>query len=147
MPFGTVKSVANAEGQQMDEGHDGDASDNDDDVGETKIVPGAHLIFVVFDIIYLDGPGAFDVVKAALDKHPIGNFTEEKVGSICHVPLLLRRDILSKVCNWVDTRFIMVQVRAPRPCQYVRDDATFLTSSFRVFRTRTHRTAVGSPAL
>ena len=74
------------------------------------------LIFVVFDILYLEGDKAKEIVTKA---GGLGFEGSEDVGSICNLPLFVRRKILERVIIQQPKRFVIV------PSEYVPPTSQF----------------------
>jgi ATP-dependent DNA ligase len=67
------------------------------------------LVFKVFDIIYIDGPGSAGIVRTVDSEVQTKSNFEDNMGEIGHLPLAVRRRILNKVFTPIENRFEVVQ--------------------------------------
>lgn len=102
MKFGSVKSIANEERDARDRE---DAMDVDDGQKASR-----WLVYVCFDILYVDGPSASAMVATAGGVVKPG----APVGSILHLPLCVRRKVLKQVVRPIPTKLQFVISREVR---------------------------------
>eukprot|EP01034_Spumella_vulgaris_P024412 gene24412-30756_t len=104
MPFGSNLSVAKVErelresyGNYVPAGWDRNLS--------------ACMYFVAFDLVYFDGPEAGQIIDDAMNECGIDERFVD-TGEISHLPLAVRRKILTKILHPVANRFDMVKSRS-----------------------------------
>jgi hypothetical protein len=81
------------------------------------------LVFIVFDVVYIDGDGVLKLVYDACDKFKVSTDNLRRcTGEITHLPLVVRREILTNIstfigvswidCNiWVPIKFVIADLR------------------------------------